>query len=105
MTRRSARVRATPWTMRRPMTALPRLAPLDMSVLSGDGIILRGTLTYPDSATTRKPPLAVLAHQYPATRDSYAPLIEDLRSLGVATLAFDERGHGKSIWRASGEAV
>jgi pimeloyl-ACP methyl ester carboxylesterase len=87
------------------MTALPRLAPLDMSVLSGDGIILRGTLRYPESASSTKPPLAVLAHQYPATRDSYAPLVEDLLALGFATLAFDERGHGKSIWRTSGEAV
>jgi pimeloyl-ACP methyl ester carboxylesterase len=50
-------------------------------------------------------PLAVLAHQYPATRDSFAPLCADLHALGVATLAFDLRGHGESIRTPSGLRV
>lgn len=73
------------------------LAPLQMSVPASDGLILKGVLTYPPGATGRSYPLAVLAHQYPATRDSYAPLIADLLAAGAAMLAIDERGHGDSI--------
>ena len=50
------------------------LAPLEMSVLAADGLVLRGTLAYPARAAGPFP-LAVLAHQYPATRDSLAPLV------------------------------
>ncbi len=81
------------------------LAPLGMSVSASDGLILKGTLTYPPGATGRTYPLAVLAHQYPATRDSYAPLIADLLAAGVATLAFDQRGHGDSIGSPRGPIV
>lgn len=70
------------------------LTPLQMSVPASDGLILKGTPTYPPGATDRSHPLAVLAHRYPATRDSYAPLIADLLAASVATLAFDECGHG-----------
>ncbi len=72
------------------------LAPLQMSVPASDGLILKGVLTYPAGATGRSYPLAVLAHQYPATRDSYAPLMADLLAACVPTPAFDERGHGDS---------
>ncbi|MFN8582747.1 MAG: alpha/beta hydrolase [Gemmatimonadaceae bacterium] len=74
----------------------PALASLRMTIPAADGILLRGTLTYPKGGGGKRSPLAVLAHQYPATQDSFAPLIGDLLSLGYATLAFDERGHGKS---------
>ena len=85
------------------MTREGGLAPLEMSVLAADGLVLAGTLTYPGG---RGPfPLAVLAHQYPATRDSYAPLVSDLLDLGVATLAFDLRGHGASIQSPDGPRV
>jgi dienelactone hydrolase len=81
------------------------LAPLEMSVPAGDGLILKGTLTYPDEFAGVAFPLAVLAHQYPATRDSYAPLVADLVQSGVATLAFDLRGHGASIISRTGPVV
>jgi pimeloyl-ACP methyl ester carboxylesterase len=81
------------------------LATLEMSVPAGDGLILKGTLTYPDEFAGVAFPLAVLAHQYPATRDSYAPLVADLVQSGVATLAFDLRGHGASIISKSGPVV
>jgi dienelactone hydrolase len=81
------------------------LAPLRMSVPASDGLILKGALTYPPGATGGSYPLAILAHQYPATRDSYAPLIADLLAAGVATLAFDERGHGDSIVSPRGPVV
>lgn len=60
-----------------------RLAPLQLSVPASDGLILNGVPTYPPGATGRGYPLAVLAHQYPATRDSYPPLIADLHAAGV----------------------
>jgi len=81
------------------------LAPLEMSVAAADGLILKGTLTYPPGRPGELLPLAVLAHQYPATRDSYAPLVRDLLAAGVATLAFDQRGHGASIVGPRGPVV
>ena len=76
-----------------------------MSVPASDGLILKGTLTYPAGAAGHRHPLAVLAHQYPATRDSYAPLVADLLAAGIATLAFDQRGHGESITSPRGPLV
>jgi dienelactone hydrolase len=76
-----------------------------MVVVAGDGVLLRGTLAYPDILSGRPYPLAVLAHQYPATADSYGPLIEDLLDLGLAVLAFDERGHGTSTTGPGGPLV
>jgi alpha-beta hydrolase superfamily lysophospholipase len=76
-----------------------------MSVPAGDGLILKGTLTYPADYAGAGFPLAVLTHQYPATRDSYAPLVADLVQSGVATLAFDLRGHGASIISPNGPLI
>jgi pimeloyl-ACP methyl ester carboxylesterase len=76
-----------------------------MTVEAGDGLILKGALAYPDYPPANGYPLAVLAHQYPATSDSYAPLIEDLLDLGVAALAFDQRGHGASTLGRGGPVV
>jgi pimeloyl-ACP methyl ester carboxylesterase len=81
------------------------LAPLELSVPAADGLILKGTLTYPTGRPGERLPLAVLAHQYPATRDSFAPLVRDLLAAGVATLAFDQRGHGASILGPKGPVV
>jgi pimeloyl-ACP methyl ester carboxylesterase len=81
------------------------LAPLQMSVPATDGIVLRGTFAYPAGAPRSPLPLAVLAHQYPSTRDSFAPLVADLQAAGVATLAFDLRGHGDSIHAPNGPRV
>ena len=76
-----------------------------MSVPAADGLILKGTLTYPDTYAGIAFPLAILAHQYPATRDSYAPLTADLVQSGAATLAFDLRGHGASIISKGGPLI
>jgi dienelactone hydrolase len=81
------------------------LAPLEMSVPARDGLILKGTLSYPESYAGAGFPLVVLAHQYPSTRDSYSPLVADLVESGIATLAFDERGHGASINSPNGLRV
>jgi len=87
------------------MPKFPALSPLTMSVPASDGLVLRGQLVYPHGNTGSRYPLAVMAHQYPAARESYAPLSADLHTLGVATLAFDMRGHGESIWSPSGIRV
>ncbi|MBV6520532.1 MAG: hypothetical protein MNPFHGCM_00648 [Gemmatimonadaceae bacterium] len=79
------------------------LLPLRMTIPAADGLLLRGTLSYPRAVAGKRSPLAVLAHQYPATQDSFAPLVADLLSSGYATLAFDMRGHGKST-RISGHS-
>jgi pimeloyl-ACP methyl ester carboxylesterase len=76
-----------------------------MTVVASDGLILSGTLTYPRGGAAGRSPLAVLAHQYPATRDSFAPLVADLHALGYATLAFDQRGHGQSTRVAGADGV
>ena len=54
------------------------LAPHEMSDPAADGLVLKGTLTYPTGRPTAGYPLVVQAHQYPATRDSFAPIIRDL---------------------------
>lgn len=88
------------------MSGAPELAPLELTVPAGDGLALKGTLRYPTGAPSGAGfPLAVLAHQYPATRDSYAPLVSDLLALRIATLAFDLRGHGTSIAGPDGLVV
>ncbi|HET9603380.1 MAG TPA: alpha/beta fold hydrolase [Gemmatimonadales bacterium] len=83
----------------------PGLAAIGMSVRASDGLVLKGELRYPDRSPGAQWPLAVLAHQYPADRHSFQPLIADLLDLGVATLAFDERGHGESIIGPDGPVV
>src|SRR5215207_4850335 len=81
------------------------LSPLEMSVLTSDGLVLKGILEYPESSAGGMYPLAVLAHQYPSTSDSFSPLVEDLLDLGVACLSFDQRGHGASIAGPAGSVV
>lgn len=87
------------------MTRYPALAPLHPSIPAADGVILRGVLTYPHGNVGSRYALAVLAHQYPSTHDSFAPFCADLHALGIATLAFDMRGQGKSIWTTAGAKV
>lgn len=87
------------------MSALPALAPVGLALRASDGLVLRGELQYPLGTPGQRWPLAVLAHQYPAARGCFAPLIRDLLASGVATLAFDERGHGESIQGPDGPVV
>jgi len=84
------------------MSLPPPLAPLEMSIAASDGLVLKGVLVYPESPVGKRYPLAVLAHQYPATADSFAPLVDDLLDLGVAALGFDQRGHGASVQTPKG---
>lgn len=83
------------------MVDTPRPWALEMKIAAADGLVLRGSLEYPPGMNGESVPLAVLAHQYPATRESYRPLVRDLHAMGIATLAFDQRGHGASIRTAA----
>ncbi|HEX9563286.1 MAG TPA: alpha/beta fold hydrolase [Gemmatimonadaceae bacterium] len=87
------------------MTRYPALSPLHPAIPAADGLVLRGHLVYPHGRTGSRYPLAVMAHQYPTTRDSYAPLCADLHAIGMATLAFDMRGQGESTWTPTGARV
>ncbi len=81
------------------------LAPLELTLRAEDGLVLRGELRYPARTPDRPFPLAVLAHQWPATRGSWGPLVGDLLAAGIATLAFDLRGHGASTEGPGGAVV
>ena len=83
----------------------PGLQPLELAIRAEDGLLLRGTLRYPEGTPDGRWPLAVMAHQWPATRASFAPLVADLNALGWATLDFDQRGHGASTKGAKGRVV
>lgn len=75
------------------------LTPLRLSVPASDGLLLKGRLTYPPGATGRSYPLAVLAHEYSSTRDSFSPLLADLLTAGVATLACYEHDEPVGVFR------
>jgi pimeloyl-ACP methyl ester carboxylesterase len=87
------------------MSRYPALSPINLAIPAADGLILRGTLTYPHGHVGTRYPLAVMAHQYPSTHESFQPVCADLHALGIATLAFDMRGQGKSIWSGNGARV
>lgn len=57
-----------------------------------DGVSIAGDWTVPEGAAQA----ALLLHMMPATKESFAPLTKVLNKAGVATLAIDLRGHGKS---------
>ncbi|TAK04697.1 alpha/beta fold hydrolase [Patescibacteria group bacterium] len=48
---------------------------------------------------------ALLLHMMPATKESYAPLMEALAVRGVSSLAIDFRGHGKSTETTDGRTL
>ena len=87
--------------------ALPALlaaaqpATTDMSLVTPDGFVLKGTLTIPANPGRR--PVVLLAHEYQADRSGWQVLADNLNARGIATLALDLRGHGQSTHR--GEAT
>ena len=70
-----------------------------MSFTTPDGFTIHGTLTVPATGP-RRHPVVILAHQFRATREGWAPLAERLQARGIATLALDLRGHGESADKA-----
>lgn len=69
-------------------------APREMNLVSADGYKLKGTLTLP--ASRSHCPVVVLAHGFGQDRSVWASLESSLHQRGLATLALDLRGHGKS---------
>jgi dienelactone hydrolase len=47
----------------------------------------------------------ILVHQYPATKESWAPFQALLAKRGLASLAVDLRGHGESTRTAAGQMI
>jgi dienelactone hydrolase len=66
----------------------------EMSLTTPDNYVLTGTLTVPEGRG--KHPVVILAHQFRADRTGWSPLVEKLNTRGLATLALDLRGHGRS---------
>ena len=73
----------------------------EMSLVSPDGFVLKGTLTIP--ATGKRHPVVLLAHQFGADRTGWKPLTDRLTAAGIATLAVDLRGHGQSTHQGEAE--
>ena len=69
-------------------------ASTEFALTSADGYALKGTLTLPEAKG--KVPVVILAHQFRANREGWAPLAERLAARGIGTLALDLRGHGAS---------
>ncbi len=69
-----------------------------ISFYSGAGLLLKGTLTYPDDpGDGSRFPAVVLCNGYMGGKDIYMPQAgEILASQGFASLAFDYRGFGES---------
>ncbi|MGH7586751.1 MAG: alpha/beta hydrolase family protein [Gemmatimonadales bacterium] len=83
----------------------PTLPPVELTLRAEDGVLLKGELQYPARAPDQPFPLAVLAHQWPSTRASFGPLVEDLLAAGVAVVTFDHRGHGASTKGPKGRVL
>lgn len=67
----------------------------EMSLPTSDGFVLSGTLNVPEGRG--KHPAVILVHGLRFDRSGWDPLVEKLNARGLATLAFDLRGHGKSL--------
>jgi dienelactone hydrolase len=72
-----------------------------MSLTTPDGFVLKGTLAIPAQAGPR--PVVLLAHAFGTDSSGWKVLLDDLAARGIATLALDLRGHGKSTKK--GEAT
>jgi len=87
---------------------LPILPPMphdfrtrEVRIDSSNGCTLHGTLNLPGHPMLR--PVVILAHTYRSDRSEWKPLVQRLNQAGIATLALDLRGHGKSAWRWGGK--
>jgi dienelactone hydrolase len=69
----------------------------EMTLKTADGFVLSGTLNVPEGRG--KHPVVILAHQFGADRSGWDRLASRLNDRGIATLALDLRGHGRSTDR------
>lgn len=75
----------------------------EMSLKTPDDHLLSGTLSVPEGRG--KHPAVILVHSFRTDRTNWDALVEGLNARGVATLAFDLRGHGKSANAANAIAA
>jgi len=67
----------------------------DVQIFSDDGFVLKGQLYKPEGK--KKPPVAVLVHQFGSSLKMWEDFYPSLIESGYAVLLIDLRGHGKSI--------
>ena len=75
----------------------------EMSLTTQDGFALSGTLRVPEGR--RRHPAVILVHSFHSDRSGWDPLVEKLNARGLATLAVDLRGHGKSLQQGGDSAT
>lgn len=75
----------------------------EMNLTTQDGFVLSGTLRVPEGR--RKHPAVILVHPFSSDRSGWDPLVEKLNARGLATLAVDLRGHGKSTQQGGDSAT
>ena len=75
----------------------------EMSLPTPDGFVLSGTLQVPEGRG--KHPAVILVHGFRYDHSGWGPLVEKLNARGLATLAFDLRGHGKSLQQGGDAAT
>lgn len=75
--------------------------PLTVTTTDSDAVQIVGDFYPPPDQGDAKPPVVILLHMYKTDRSTYAPLIPALNRRGIAALAIDLRGHGKSIQPSS----
>ena len=81
-----------------PVPAVPRpYDPDEVTFPSADGVKLVATWKPVPSAP--EAPAVLLLHAFSRERREMAPLADELRARGFATLALDLRGHGESVWK------
>jgi alpha-beta hydrolase superfamily lysophospholipase len=71
--------------------------PQEMSFKTVDGVTIVADYYPPVPQAGLKAPIVILLHMYPADRTSWADFAKQLSGIGIAALAIDMRGHGKSI--------
>jgi dienelactone hydrolase len=79
------------------LSAEPSLRPQRVSYKTPDGVQIVADYYPPKTPAEKGAPVAIMLHQYPSTRGSWAPLVPFFHEAGYAVLAPDLRGHGESI--------
>ena len=70
--------------------------PQEVSFQTADGVTIVADYYPPVPQAGLKAPIVILLHMYPADRTSWADFAKQLSGVGIAALAIDMRGHGKS---------
>lgn len=73
----------------------------EVTFTTADGVRISATYT---PAGTGRAPAVILAHMFGGDRSQWAPLIPALRRAGIASLAYDIRGMGRSTTLRDGRA-